>query len=88
MAINDMDRRRLELDREKLNLDRSKLEFDRQKTVYDQNFAQFRNLNDHLHRLPTLSTTLTGGLWFAAGVQPTLGPESSSPSSTWLDGSA
>ena len=31
-----------------------------------------QRVNDHLHRLPALSMTLTGGLWFAAGVQPNL----------------
>lgn len=63
------------LDERKLKLEQSKLAQDRDKAAYDQNFLQFRNLNDHLHRLPTLSTTLTGGLWFAAGVQKDLPPE-------------
>lgn len=62
-------------EREKLELEKAKLAQDRDKTAFDQNFAQFRNLNDHLHRLPTLSTTLTGGLWFAAGVQKDLPAE-------------
>lgn len=63
------DEEKLKLDREKLDLDRERLNFDRDKAAYDQNYSQFRSLNDHLLRLPTLSTTLTGGLWFAAGVQ-------------------
>jgi hypothetical protein len=63
------DRDKLTTDALKLELDRQKLKLDHDKAVFDQNFAQFRNLNDHLHRLPALSTTLTGGLWFAAGIQ-------------------
>lgn len=43
--------------------------------VYNQNFAQFRSLSDQLHRLPTFSTTLIGGLWFAAGLKDTLATE-------------
>jgi hypothetical protein len=60
---------KLKLEREKLELDREKIKFDRDKAAFDQNYSQFRSLNDHLLRLPTLYTTLTGGLWFAAGVQ-------------------
>lgn len=65
---------KLQLDRQKLALDQSKLAFDRDKASYDQNFNHFRNLNDHLHRLPTLCTTIAGGIWFAAGIKDTLDP--------------
>ncbi|WP_193174102.1 hypothetical protein [Oricola nitratireducens] len=43
-------------------------QFERDSICYQQNFEQARNLNNQMNNLPTISMTLTGGLWFAAGV--------------------
>lgn len=43
-------------------------QFERDSLCYQQNFEQARNLNNQMNNLPTISMTLTGGLWFAAGV--------------------
>ncbi len=43
-------------------------EFEREKVCYEQNFEQARSLNAQMNQIPTLAITLTGGLWFAAGV--------------------
>jgi hypothetical protein len=43
-------------------------EFERQKVCYEQNFEQARSLNEQMNRVPALAMTLTGGLWFGAGV--------------------
>lgn len=43
-------------------------EFEREKVCYEQNFKQARSLNAQMNQIPTLAITLTGGLWFAAGV--------------------
>jgi hypothetical protein len=40
---------------------------DRHRVTYEQNFAQARNLNVQMNRVPALAMTLTGGLWFGAG---------------------
>ena len=40
----------------------------REQTCYVQNFEQARNLNGQMNNVPVLAMTLTGGLWFAAGV--------------------
>ncbi len=38
------------------------------KVCYEQNFEQARSLNTQMNQVPVLAMTLTGGLWFAAGV--------------------
>jgi hypothetical protein len=43
-------------------------EFEREKVCYEQNFEHARALNAQMNQIPTLAITLTGGLWFAAGV--------------------
>jgi len=43
-------------------------EFEREKVCYKQNFEQARSLNAQMNQIPTLAITLTGGLWFAAGL--------------------
>jgi len=48
--------------------------FEREKICYEQNFQQARSLNEHLHRIPTLSMTLTGGLWFGVGLKADVDP--------------
>lgn len=40
--------------------------FEREKLCYEQNFEQARSLNAQMNRVPTISITLTGGLWFGA----------------------
>lgn len=42
--------------------------FEREKVCYQQNFEQARSLNSQMNRVPVLAMTLTGGLWFAAGI--------------------
>lgn len=49
-------------------------DFEREKISYEQNFEQARSLNAHLHRIPTLSMTLTGGLWFGIGLNKEIEP--------------
>lgn len=43
-------------------------DFEREKLCYEQNFEQFRALNAQMNRIPAFSVTLTGGLWFGAGL--------------------
>lgn len=43
-------------------------DFEREKICYEQNFQQARSLNGQMNQVPVLAMTLTGGLWFAAGV--------------------
>lgn len=40
----------------------------REQTCYVQNFEHARSLNGQMNKVPVLAMTLTGGLWFAAGV--------------------
>src|SRR4051794_30890452 len=40
----------------------------RERLCYVQNFEQFRSLNTQMTQVPVLAMTLTGGLWFGAGV--------------------
>ena len=42
--------------------------FERDKVCYEQNCEQARSLNRQMNQVPMLAMTLTGGLWFAAGV--------------------
>ena len=49
----------------------NKENFEREKACYQQNFEQARSLNGQMNRVPVLAMTLTGGLWFAAGVTET-----------------
>ena len=49
--------------------------FEREKVCYEQNCEQARGLNNQMNRVPVLAMTLTGGLWFAAGVTENLYPE-------------
>jgi hypothetical protein len=48
---------------------------DRQKACYEQNFEQARSLNVQMNNVPVLAMTLTGGLWFGAGVTQNLPTE-------------
>lgn len=41
---------------------------DRETVCYQQNFQQMRSLNTQMNHVPALAMTLTGGLWFGAGV--------------------
>lgn len=43
-------------------------DFEREKLCYEQNFEQARSLNAQMNYVPTFSVTLTGGLWFGAGL--------------------
>ncbi|SRR5581483_2520704 len=43
-------------------------DYERQKVCYEQNFQQARSLNLQMNQVPVLAMTLTGGLWFGAGV--------------------
>lgn len=43
-------------------------DFEREKLCYEQNYEQARSLNTQMNQIPTLAITLTGGLWFAAGL--------------------
>tara|TARA_B100000780_G_C21122099_1_gene454609 strand:- start:2984 stop:3487 length:504 start_codon:yes stop_codon:yes gene_type:complete len=40
----------------------------REQLCYQQNFEQARSLNEQMNRVPVLAVTVTGGLWFGAGV--------------------
>lgn len=40
----------------------------REQICYGQNFEQARSLNVQMNHVPVLAMTLTGGLWFGAGV--------------------
>lgn len=44
--------------------------FEREKACYEHNTAQMRALNEQMNKVPTISITLTGGLWFAASQAP------------------
>lgn len=50
-------------------------DFEREKVCYEQNFEQARSINSQLNQVPVFTMTLTGGLWFAAGVTQNLNPE-------------
>lgn len=50
------------------------IDFEREKACYEQNFEQARNLNTQMNQVPVLAMTLTGGLWFGAGVTSGLPP--------------
>jgi hypothetical protein len=39
---------------------------------FNQNCESFRSLNQQMNQIPVLATTLTGGLWFGAGVTESL----------------
>ncbi|MBE7492972.1 MAG: hypothetical protein HS108_14620 [Planctomycetes bacterium] len=41
---------------------------ERARICYEQNFEQLRSLNTQMNHIPTFAMTLTGGLWFGAGV--------------------
>jgi hypothetical protein len=43
-------------------------DFDREKVCYEQNFQHARTLNAQMNQMPVLAMTITGGLWFGAGV--------------------
>lgn len=43
-------------------------EYAREQACYEQNFEQARTLNSQMNQVPALAMTLTGGLWFGAGV--------------------
>jgi hypothetical protein len=43
-------------------------DFDREKVCYEQNFEHARTLNAQMNQMPVLAMTVTGGLWFGAGV--------------------
>lgn len=47
----------------------------RQRVCYEQNFEQARSLNVQMNQVPALAMTLTGGLWFGAGVTKNLYPQ-------------
>jgi hypothetical protein len=42
---------------------------------YSENFQQFRALNSQMNQVPVLAMTLTGGLWFGAGMKEGLDTE-------------
>jgi hypothetical protein len=46
--------------------------FEREKASFEHNTAQMRALNEQMSKVPTISVTLTGGLWFAAAQSPTV----------------
>jgi len=48
---------------------------DRQQVCYQQNFEQARSLNIQMNHVPVLAMTITGGLWFGAGVTQNLPTE-------------
>lgn len=47
----------------------------RQQICYQQNSEHARSLNTQMHRIPALAMTLTGGLWFGAGITANLQDE-------------
>lgn len=49
-------------------------DFEREKLCYEQNFEQARALNIQMNRVPAFSVTLTGGLWFGAGLTDNVDP--------------
>lgn len=50
-------------------------DFERQKICYEQNCEHARSVNKQMNQVPLLAMTLTGGLWFAAGLQVSLDKE-------------
>lgn len=50
-------------------------DFARQQVCYEQNFEHARTLNTQMNQVPVLAMTLTGGLWFGAGVTSNLPTE-------------
>jgi hypothetical protein len=46
--------------------------FEREKACFEHNTTQMRALNEQMGKVPTMSITLTGGLWFAASQAPAL----------------
>lgn len=44
-------------------------------TCYSENCQQFRALNTQMNQIPALAMTLTGGLWFGAGIKENLDTE-------------
>jgi hypothetical protein len=50
-------------------------DFARDQACYEQNFEQARTLNAQMNQVPVLAMTLTGGLWFGAGVTSNLDAE-------------
>ncbi len=42
--------------------------FEKNKACFEQNFEQARALNSQMNKIPQIAITLTGGLWFAAGL--------------------
>ncbi|MBD8876027.1 hypothetical protein [Roseibium polysiphoniae] len=48
------------------------IKFEKARACYDQNFEQFRSLNQQLIRIPQVSVTVTGGIWFVVGSAQTL----------------
>jgi hypothetical protein len=46
--------------------------FEREKACFEHNTTQMRALNEQMSKVPTMSITLTGGLWFAASQAPAL----------------
>lgn len=44
-------------------------DFERQKICYEQNCEHARSVNKQMNQVPLLAMTLTGSLWFAAGLQ-------------------
>lgn len=47
----------------------------RSHVAYKQNFEQFRHLNTQMNAVPTFAMTLTGGLWFGAGLTDHIDPQ-------------
>jgi hypothetical protein len=43
-------------------------DYAREQACYEQNFEHARALNAQMNQVPALAMTLTGGLWFGAGV--------------------
>lgn len=43
-------------------------EFEREKVSFEQNFEQARSINSQMNRVPQIAMSLTGGLWFGAGL--------------------
>lgn len=49
------------------NFEKSR-KFEKEKICYEQNFQHMSSLNRQMNQVPALAMTLTGGLWFGAGV--------------------
>lgn len=50
-------------------------DYARQQVCYEQNFQHARTLNAQMNQVPVLAMSLTGGLWFGAGVTSNLPTE-------------